>query len=89
VLFGTGEGQTNPPGVDGRPATTVFPKPLGAVKVFIGGIQADVAYAGAAPFLVAGVLRQRDDTAGVPSARFRWWCSRKHIQSAGLTVSVK
>ena len=57
ILFGTGEGQTNPGGIDGRVASTVFPKPLGSVKVTIGGIQADIAYSGAAPFLVAGVLQ--------------------------------
>ena len=57
ILFGTGEGQTNPGGIDGRVAATVFPKPLGNVTVTIGGIQANVAYAGAAPFLVAGVFQ--------------------------------
>src|SRR5258706_894203 len=49
VLFGTGEGQTKPRGADGRIATTVFPKPEQDVKVTIGGIDASIAYAGAAP----------------------------------------
>jgi uncharacterized protein (TIGR03437 family) len=91
VLFGTGEGQTNPPGVDGRPATTVFPKPLGAVKVFIGGIQADVAYAGAAPSLVAGVLQiNATIPAGVLSGAVSVVVQVGSISSpAGLTVSVK
>jgi len=58
VLFGTGEGQTSPPGVDGLIATAVFPKPSAAVTVTIGGLDAQVVeYAGAAPFEVAGVLQ--------------------------------
>lgn len=57
VLFGTGEGQTNPPGVDGKLAAGVFPKPTQTVSVLIGGQQAEILYAGAAPGLVAGVLQ--------------------------------
>lgn len=57
ILYGTGEGQTNPAGVDGRVAATIFPKPLLNVAVTIGGQPAEVAYAGAAPFLVAGVFQ--------------------------------
>jgi hypothetical protein len=57
VLFGTGEGQTIPPGVDGVVASTVFPKPVLPVSVQIGGQDAQVLYAGAAPTLVAGVLQ--------------------------------
>jgi len=57
VLYGTGEGQTDPPGVDGRIAAAVFPKPLATIGVRIGGIAAEILYAGAAPGLVAGVLQ--------------------------------
>jgi len=57
VLYGTGEGQTDPPGVDGQPATSSFPKPLLPVSVTIGGIDAKVEYAGAAPYMVAGVIQ--------------------------------
>ena len=57
VLFGTGEGQTSPPGVDGEVGVTVFPKPDAPVSVTIGGIDAHVDYAGAAPDEVAGVLQ--------------------------------
>lgn len=57
VLFGTGEGQTDPPGVDGKLAAGVFPKPTQTVAVRIGGLAAEVLYAGAAPGLVAGVLQ--------------------------------
>ena len=57
VLFGTGEGATTPAGVDGQLATSVFPKPNLPVTVKIGGLNAEVLYAGAAPTLVAGVLQ--------------------------------
>lgn len=57
VLFATGEGQTDPGGVDGKIATEVFPKPLLPVSVMIGGQAADILYRGAAPFQVAGVVQ--------------------------------
>jgi uncharacterized protein (TIGR03437 family) len=57
VLYGTGEGQTTPAGVDGGVNTTVFPKPNLPVTVQIGGQNAQVLYAGAAPDDVAGVLQ--------------------------------
>ncbi|MEZ5355724.1 MAG: SBBP repeat-containing protein [Bryobacteraceae bacterium] len=57
VLFGTGEGQTDPDGVDGRIARTPLPKPLLPVGVVIDGSPAEVLYAGAAPGLVSGVIQ--------------------------------
>ncbi len=57
ALWGTGEGVTDPPGVDGRLAVDVLPKPVAAVSVDIGGQQASVQYAGAAPGLMPGVLQ--------------------------------
>lgn len=57
VLYGTGEGQTTPAGVDGGVNTTVFPKPNLPVTVKIGGQTANVLYAGAAPDFAAGVLQ--------------------------------
>ena len=57
VLYGTGEGLTTPAGVDGKPALAVYPKPMQPVSAKIGGLDADVLYAGAAPALVAGVLQ--------------------------------
>jgi uncharacterized protein (TIGR03437 family) len=58
-LYGTGEGQTNPRGVDGRIALSAYPKPVLAVKVTIGGVDATagILYMGAAPTLVAGVFQ--------------------------------
>lgn len=60
VLYGTGEGQTLPGGVDGKLTAGTFPKPLSAVSINIGGVQippGDIAYVGGAPELVAGVLQ--------------------------------
>lgn len=91
VLFGTGEGQTNPRGSDGRIASTVFPKPLQNVKVTIGGIDANVAYAGAAPFLVAGVFQINVTVPpGVSSGAVPVVVTVGTISSpAGVTVAVK
>ena len=54
MLYGSGFGQLNPSGIDGQvasgPVNTALP-----VSATIGGISADVLYAGAAPGLVFGV----------------------------------
>jgi uncharacterized protein (TIGR03437 family) len=57
ILYGTGEGQTAPAGVDGKPALGVYPAPLAGVAARIGGQLAQVEYAGAAPYFVAGVFQ--------------------------------
>ena len=57
ILYATGEGQTSPPGVDGKMANTVWPKPVLPVSVTIGGADAKVLYAGAAPFFIAGAMQ--------------------------------
>jgi len=57
MIFATGAGQTDPPGVDGQITAASYPKPLLPVSVQIGELQAQVLYAGAAPGLVAGMLQ--------------------------------
>jgi uncharacterized protein (TIGR03437 family) len=57
MLFATGAGQTEPAGVDGQITGQTLPKPLLPVSVRIGGVEAPVLYAGAAPGLVSGVLQ--------------------------------
>ncbi|MGH9672249.1 MAG: hypothetical protein ACRD44_03635 [Bryobacteraceae bacterium] len=57
AAFATGEGETDPAGVDGQIAATVFPKPLAAVEVIVGGVRAEIVYVGAAPGVVAGLLQ--------------------------------
>ena len=57
----TGEGQTNPQGVDGAiipPVASALKKPLLPVTVTIGGVDVGVPlYAGSAPGLVSGVMQ--------------------------------
>ena len=57
TMFGTGEGQTVPGGVDGQLASATLTKPVLPVSVQIDGKQATVQYAGAAPGNVAGVFQ--------------------------------
>jgi uncharacterized protein (TIGR03437 family) len=57
MMYATGEGQTDPRGVDGKVASVPLPAPLLPVTVRIGGVDAEVLYAGAAPGLVAGVMQ--------------------------------
>jgi len=57
VIYATGAGQTNPPGVDGQIAGVVPPLPILPVTVSIGGINCPVLYAGGAPGLISGVLQ--------------------------------
>ncbi len=57
VVYVTGEGVTTPAGVDGRIAGEVLPAPVATVEVFVGGVRADVIYAGAAPGVVTGVMQ--------------------------------
>jgi uncharacterized protein (TIGR03437 family) len=54
VLYGTGEGQTQPGGRDGAIASETYPAPALPVAVTIGGRTAEVVYAGAVPYVVAG-----------------------------------
>ena len=56
VLFGTGEGQTLPAGIDGLIMNTLA-KPLLAALVTVGGQTASIDYFGSAPQEVAGVFQ--------------------------------
>ncbi len=64
-LFLTGEGQTTPSAFDGKLAASILPKPLSPVSVTIGGLPAEVDYAGAAPDMIAGMMQVN---ARIPSA---------------------
>jgi uncharacterized protein (TIGR03437 family) len=61
-IFGTGEGQTSPAGVDGAILPSRLPLPTinAAVTVTIGGVPisaANINYAGEAPGLISGVFQ--------------------------------
>jgi uncharacterized protein (TIGR03437 family) len=91
VLFGTGEGQTTPPGVDGLVASGVPPRPNQPVTVTIAGLQADIAYQGGAPQAVAGLYQVNVTIpAGTPPGNQNVVVTVGGIASvAGLTVAVK
>jgi uncharacterized protein (TIGR03437 family) len=56
-LFATGEGQTTPGGVDGKLGGSTPATPLLPVVVTVGGIPAELQYAGIVPGKVAGLLQ--------------------------------
>jgi uncharacterized protein (TIGR03437 family) len=56
-LYATGEGQTLPAGVDGKLAAAPLPQPVAPVTVTIGGVSAEVRYAGGAPGQIAGLMQ--------------------------------
>lgn len=59
-IYGTGEGQTNPPGVDGQIANESLanlPRPVNPFSLTIGGQPATYSYAGTAPQSFAGFLQ--------------------------------
>ncbi len=61
VFFATGEGQTNPAGVDGRlnefTRLEDFPRPIQSPRVTIGGQPAEVLFAAGAPGFLAGLMQ--------------------------------
>jgi uncharacterized protein (TIGR03437 family) len=91
MIYATGEGQTNPGGVDGQLATEVLAHPTAPVTVAIGGINAEVVYAGSAPGLVAGVLQVNAFVPqGVPPGTAEVIVKVGGATSrAGVTVAVK
>ncbi|HVW10839.1 MAG TPA: hypothetical protein VHC90_19770 [Bryobacteraceae bacterium] len=58
-LYATGEGPTSPGGVDGKlaPLTLPIPAPTAKITATVGGQDATVAYAGAVPGVVAGLMQ--------------------------------
>jgi uncharacterized protein (TIGR03437 family) len=60
AIYGTGEGQTSPPGIDGRIANDSvanLPRPVAPFSISIGGQPATYIYAGAAPQSFAGFFQ--------------------------------
>src|SRR5262249_50983268 len=91
-IYATGEGQTIPSGVDGKPGSPPLPQPVAPVSVLIGGVQAELIYAGAAPTLVAGVLQVnvRLPLTVAPGDNVPLQITVGNLQSqAGITVAVQ
>jgi uncharacterized protein (TIGR03437 family) len=92
ILYATGEGQTSPGGVDGKLAPTTLPEPmpLDAVTVTVGGIAANVTYAGAAPGFVAGVMQVNVQIpAGVLSGTANVQLTTNTLLSPIVTIAVQ
>ena len=82
-IYATGEGDTDPPGVDGKLTTFPLPMPLLSVSVLIGGLPADVSYAGGAPGATAGLLQVN---AKVPEGVSRGVPALVQIRVGGATT---
>ena len=68
VMYATGEGQTVPPGEDGKLAEPPFPEPVLPVEVLIGGLPAKILYFGSAPSLTGLVQINAEIPEGVETA---------------------
>jgi len=92
VLFGSGGGQTEPGGTDGKLATVPLPKPVLPIKAFIDGKEAEILYAGPAPSLVEGVLQVN---AKIPSGITPrsdvpvWITVGAHRSQPGVSLAVR
>jgi uncharacterized protein (TIGR03437 family) len=91
TIFATGEGQTSPPGVDGKVAAAPLPRPLLPVSVQIGGQEAQVVEAASAPGM-AGVLQVKvrvPESVAAGSATPVTLKAGSAQSQAGLTVAVQ
>lgn len=57
TLFATGGGQTSPHGVNGKISAPPLPVPILDVRLWIGGVPAELDYVGAAPGEIAGLMQ--------------------------------
>jgi uncharacterized protein (TIGR03437 family) len=91
VLYGTGEGLVNPIPADGTIVSAPEPAPLLPITVSIGGMPANVQYAGAAPGLAAGLIQIN---AVIPSAIAAShhvpviWSAGNYTSQPGVTIAV-
>jgi uncharacterized protein (TIGR03437 family) len=91
AMFAAGGGQTTPPGVDGSIYTEAGWRPQLPVQVQVGGVDAEVCYAGAAPGFVAGTLQVNFRIpANVPAGEnFVVLKIGNAVSQPGLTVSIR
>jgi uncharacterized protein (TIGR03437 family) len=91
-LWLTGEGATNPPGVDGRLPMEILPTPVASVAVTVGGVPAVVQYAGAAPYLLPGLaqIKVKIDPAVQPGSDVPILVTiGGAVSKAGVTMAVR
>ncbi len=84
VMYATGEGQTVPPGEDGKLAEPPFPEPVLPVEVVIGALPANVLYFGAAPDFTGLVQINAEIPEGLETAAL----SSEGVASNGNAVPV-
>jgi uncharacterized protein (TIGR03437 family) len=91
AMFAAGGGQTTPPGLDGSIYTAAGSNPKLSVQVQVGGSDAEVSYAGAAPGFVAGTLQVNFRIpANVPAGQnFVVLKIGDTVSQPGLTVSIQ
>ena len=92
-IYLTGLGVTDPTVPDGSiTAPSLLPRNIGTVEVFVGGKNAQVLYAGAAPDLPAGVSQVNFVIpAGVPSGNQPVFVSAGHVEGSqsGVWIAVR
>ncbi len=69
VLWATGEGLTNPESANGRPRNEPLARPILPVTLTVGGVEAGIDYAGAAPGFVGLMQINARLAAGTPSGK--------------------
>ena len=92
TLYATGGGLGDGANDDGLVTGNQFSHPLGAVRVSIGGVDAQVLYAGSAPGLVAGVLQinaKVPDGAPTGTAVPIVLAVGDHSSQSGATLAIK
>jgi uncharacterized protein (TIGR03437 family) len=92
-IYVTGLGVTDKPVPDGSiTGPSLLPQNIGTVEVFVGGMKAQVLYAGAAPFLPAGVSQVNFVIpTGVPSGNQPVFVSAGHVEGSqsGVWIAVR
>lgn len=92
LIYATGHGPLNPPGVDGQVIGAPLPQlALQPVEVTIGGVPAAIAYAGPAPSTISGVLQINAVVPEVPPGNAVPVILKigAFTAPAGITVAVK
>jgi uncharacterized protein (TIGR03437 family) len=92
-IYVTGLGVTEQTVPDGSITDpSLLPRNKGTVEVFVGGKNAQVLYAGAAPYLPAGVSQVNFVIpAGVPSGNQPMFVSAGHVEASqsGVWIAVR
>ena len=91
-LYATGEGHTNPGGIDGQINISSNPRPVLPVSATVGGFPAAILYAAAAPTQVAGMfqvnLRVPSEAASGPAVPVSITVGTK-TSPKGVTIAVQ